>query len=492
MSEVSIYERIKERTGESIYIGVVGPVRSGKSTFIRRFMESLVIPNMSELYSRERAKDELPQASAGSTIMTTEPKFIPEDAAVIDLGGVTSIGIRLIDCVGYIIPSASGYIENGAARMVRTPWFDEEIPFNMAAEIGTQKVISEHSTVGIIVTTDGGITGIDREEYKECEERLVGEMHDLGKPFVMLMNTQEPNSQSTVQMCSQLEDEYGCAVIPISCLEMTESDILGILERLLYAFPIREIDIKMPRWINSLAATHPLKSELFSRLRQAAESASELSHIKRICSQICECEQIESAEIIKVDPGSGNAVIEITPQSGTFYEVLSDESGLNITGQDDLLPMLLKLVAIKREFEKFESALKQVEQTGYGIVMPEQGELSLDEPEIIRQGQSFGVKLRASAPSIHLVKAEISAEVAPIVGSERQSEELIDYLMSDYELDPSKIWETNIFGKSLNELVSEGLHSKLTRLPPDARDKLREAIERIINEGCSGLICLLI
>lgn len=488
----NIYERIKERTGGSIYIGVVGPVRSGKSTFIRRFMESLVLPNMDEIYARERAKDELPQASAGATIMTTEPKFIPEEAAMINIGGVTSIGIRLIDCVGYIIPSAAGYIENGNARMVRTPWFDEEIPFNMAAEIGTQKVISEHSTVGIIVTTDGGITGIDRDEYKECEERLVGEMHELGKPFVMLMNTATPDSDGVKAMCKELSQEYDCAVLPISCLEMTEADIVGILEKLLYAFPIREIDIKMPRWINSLDGEHPLKSELFTRLRQSAESAKCLSDIEKLCKQVCECEKIESANTLRVDPGCGSAVVEITPQSGLFYGILSEESGLQISGEDELLPMVIELVKIKREFEKFAEALSQVERTGYGIVMPEQSELTLDEPEIIRQGQSFGVKLRASAPSIHLVKADISAEVAPIVGSERQSEELIDYLMSDYELDPSKIWETNIFGKSLNELVSEGLHSKLTRLPPDARDKLREAIERIINEGCSGLICLLI
>lgn len=492
MSKASIYEEIKERTGGNIYIGVVGPVRSGKSTFIRKFMESLVIPNMSEAYAKERAKDELPQASAGKTIMTTEPKFIPEDAATIEIDGVASIGIRLIDCVGYIMPSATGYIENGAARMVRTPWFDEEIPFNMAAEIGTQKVIGEHSTVGIIITTDGSITDIDRSEYKECEERIAAEMNQLGKPFIMLMNTQDPNDESIIKECEKLSEEYGCSVIPTNCLDISEGDIRVILERLLYAFPIKEIDIKMPRWINRLESSHPLKSELFTKLKDAASESSELRHINRLCKEICECKDISEAVIEKVEPGSGRACISIIPRSGLFWGILSEESGLEISSEDDLMPTILDLVNIKREFSKFKSALEQVERTGYGIVMPEQKELILDEPEIMRQGQSFGVRLKASAPSIHLVKADISAEVAPIVGSERQSEELINYLMSDYESDPSKIWETNIFGKSLNELVNEGLHSKLTRLPPDARDKLREAIERIINEGCSGLICLLI
>lgn len=488
----NIYKSIQERTGGDIYIGVVGPVRSGKSTFIRNFMEALVIPNIAGSYMRERARDELPQASAGKTIMTTEPKFIPEEAVSVTLGDEATVNLRMIDCVGYIIPSAVGYIENGSPRMVRTPWFDTEIPFNMAAEIGTQKVITDHSTVGIIISTDGSITDLDREEYKECEERIISEMKALGKPFVMLLNTLQPDGEEVKALCEELSEEYKTAVLPINCLEMSEDDIKEILEKLLYAFPVREININMPKWINSLSGGHELKTQLFDKIKNAAAKVSELGHAANLCESICECENVSDAGIVKIDPGSGVATIKIELMPGLFYRILSEESGLDIKSEDELMPKILELVGIKSQFEKFSEALSQVEEYGYGIVMPEQEDLSLDEPEIIRQGGKYGVRLKANAPSIHLIKADISAEVAPIVGSERQSEELITYLMNDFEDDPAKIWETNIFGKSLNELVSEGLHAKLNRLPQDAREKLREAVERIINEGCSGLICLLL
>ncbi len=492
MTTENLYKSIRERTGGDIYIGVVGPVRSGKSTFIRNFIETMVIPNIQGGYMKERARDELPQASAGKTIMTTEPKFIPEEAVTVEPVEGVSCKVRLIDCVGYIIPSAVGYIENGNPRMVRTPWFDEEIPFNMAAEIGTRKVITEHSTVGIIVTTDGSITDLDREEYKECEERIIEEMKDLGKPYIMLMNTLYPYSSETASLCEKLSEEYGTAVMPINCLEMGEEDIKSVLEKLLYAFPIREINIAMPRWINSLGAGHKVKTKLFEGVKAAASKASKLSHLSELCAEISKCENVSGAGVIYIKPGEGSGAIKVELEPTLFYEILSQESGLDIKCEDDLMPTLLELVRFKEKLKAFSEALEQVEDTGYGIVMPGDEDLSLDEPEIIRQGQSFGVKLRASAPSIHLIKADICAEVAPIVGSEKQSEELIDYLMNDYEDQPEKIWETNIFGKSLSELVSEGLHSKLYRLPPDAREKLREAVERIINEGCSGLICLLL
>ncbi len=491
MTAENLYKSIEERTSGDIYIGVVGPVRSGKSTFIRNFMETLVIPNIPSAYMKERARDELPQASAGKTIMTTEPKFIPEEGISVSLGGA-NVNVRLIDCVGYIIPSAVGYIENGNPRMVRTPWFEEEIPFNMAAEIGTRKVITDHSTVGIIVTTDGSITDLDRDEYKECEERIVEEMKALGKPYVLLMNTLYPESNQAKEMCRKLGEEYGSAVIPINCLEMGEEEIKRVLEELLYAFPVREINIAMPKWVNSLPTGHSVKTAIFDRVKASAEDVKKMCDLEALCQGISQDENVHSAGVLEINPSNGSGAIKIELSPSLFYEILSGESGLDIKGEDDLMPVLLDLVKFKRSLASFSDALKQVEESGYGIVMPSDEELTLDEPEIIRQGQSFGVKLRASAPSIHLIKTEISAEVAPIVGSEKQSEELIDYLMNDYEDAPEKIWETNIFGKSLNELVSEGLHSKLYRLPPDAREKLRDAVERIINEGCSGLICLLV
>ncbi len=488
----NIYKSIAERTGGDIYIGVVGPVRSGKSTFIRRFMEDLVIPCIPEQYMRERAVDELPQASAGKTIMTTEPKFIPEEAVSVSLDGVAAVNIRLVDCVGYIIPSAVGYIENDAPRMVRTPWFDSEVPFNMAAEIGTQKVITEHSTVGIVVTTDGSITGLDRDEYEECEQRVISELKELGKPFVVLMNTSDETSERAEALCESLRQRYGVEVLPVNCLTMSTDDIRNILTSLLYAFPVKEIGVCMPRWVNVLQKGHWLKEEIFGSIRRFAENVRYLRDIKGLCAEITGCEHVLSSEIKELDLGTGSCKIRAELDGSLFYRVLSEESGLNISGDDELMPTVLDLVRFKRRFEKFSSALNQVEKIGYGIVMPEEGELTLDEPEIIRQGGKYGVRLKANAPSIHLIRADISAEVEPIVGSEKQSEELISYLMNDFDRDPEKIWETNIFGKSLSELVSEGLQQKLSRLPEDAREKLREAVERIINEGCSGLICLLI
>lgn len=488
----SIYKSISERTGGDIYIGVVGPVRSGKSTFIRRFMEELVIPNIPDQYMRERAVDELPQASAGKTIMTTEPKFIPEEAVAVTLDRAATVNIRMIDCVGYIIPSAVGYIENDAPRMVRTPWFDTEVPFNMAAEIGTQKVITEHSTVGIVVTTDGSVSGLERDEYEECEQRVISELCDLGKPFVVLMNTADETSERTEALCESLREKYGVAVIPVNCLTMSADDIQRIITSLLYAFPVKEIGVSMPRWVNTLSKGHWLKEEIFGGIRKAADRVKYLRDIKSLCGDITECEDVLSSEIAEIDLGTGACKIKVELDGSLFFRVLSEESGLDISGDDELMPTILELVRFKKRFGKFSDALEQVEKIGYGIVMPDEGELSLDEPEIIRQGGKYGVRLKANAPSIHLIRADISAEVEPIVGSERQSEELISYLMNDFDRDPEKIWDTNIFGKSLSELVSEGLQQKLSRLPEDAREKLREAVERIINEGCSGLICLLI
>lgn len=487
-----VYESISKRTGGDIYLGIVGPVRSGKSSFIRRFMQELILPNIESEYLKERTVDELPQASAGKTIMTTEPKFVPEDAVKVSLDGTSPVNVRLIDCVGYIMPSAAGYIENGEPRMVRTPWFDEEVPFNMAAEIGTQKVICDHSTVGIVVTSDGSITGIDREEYEECEKRVIDELLSLEKPFVILLNSLYPESEESKALCQKMSEEYDRPVIAINCLEMDKSDIEKIFEGLLLSFPIRRIDISYPKWVNKLSSESELRSELFGAIRSSCEGVGTLSDVKDFAKKLSECEKIVSAKVLNTYADEGRCEVKIELLPDLFFEILSKESGLEIRSEDVLLPTLLELIEYKKRFSKFISALDEVEKTGYGIVMPDQNELSLDEPEIIRQGSKFGVKLSATAPSIHLIKTDLTAEVAPIVGSQKQSEELIEYLLNDYDGDPKKLWETNLFGKSLSELVSEGLEAKLSRLPSEARYKLREAVERIVNEGCSGLICLLV
>ncbi|MGN0693008.1 MAG: stage IV sporulation protein A [Oscillospiraceae bacterium] len=492
MVKTDIYCDIAERTDGDIYIGVVGPVRTGKSTFIKRFMEELVIPNIESDYRRGRAVDELPQSAGGKTIMTTEPKFIPEEAAEISVGGKAKLSVRLIDCVGYIVPGAVGYIENEAPRMVMTPWFDEEIPFNMAAEIGTQKVINEHSTIGLVVTTDGSITGIPREEYADAEQRVINELRGINKPFVVLMNSASPKSRDVIEMCGELTERYGAPVMPISCLDMTVDDINEILRQVLFSFPVREINISMPGWINGLERTNWLRSEIYGAVKRSAQGVHTVRDAEGVAKSLSECEDITYADVRGIDLGKGSADIAVTVKSELFYRILGEAAGIEIKSEGDLLPLLTELMAIKEKYGRLENALKEVEATGYGIVMPSIDELTLEEPEIVRQGGKYGVRLRASAPSIHLMKADIITEVNPIVGSEKQSEELVNYMLKEFEESPSKIWESNIFGKSLHELVNEGLHNKLYRMPVDARMKLQETLERIINEGCGGLICFIL
>ena len=487
-----IYEDIATRTNGDIYIGVVGPVRTGKSTFITQFMEKFVIPNIESDFRRERAVDELPQSSGGKTIMTTEPKFIPEEAVEVALEDGAKFNVRMIDCVGYIIPSAIGYFENEMPRMVATPWFDAEVPFNMAAEVGTQKVITEHSTIGLVVTTDGSITDLPRDEYEECEERVINELKHINKPFVVLMNSVDPQSESVKELCRQLSARYDTTVIPVNCLDLSESDIRNILTQVLYTFPIKEINIEMPTWINTLDKGHWLKEAIFTHIKSAASKLRNLREIKACADQIAECEYITDTGVKSIELGSGCAVISAGIDPALFYRIIGEATGLTIENESDLMPQILELVRIKNKFAKFAQALDDVEQKGYGVVMPSNEELTLDEPEIIKQGGKYGIRLKATAPSIHMMKATINTEVAPIVGSEKQSEELVLYMLNDFEESPQKIWESNIFGKSLNELVNEGLHSKLSRLPDDARAKLRETVERMINEGCSGLICFIL
>lgn len=488
----NIYKDIAKRTQGDIYVGVVGPVRTGKSTFIKKFMETLVIPNIDSDFRRERAIDELPQSSAGRTIMTTEPKFIPEEAVVVELEDNVKLNVRLIDCVGYIVPSSLGYIENEAPRMVMTPWFNEEVPFNMAAEVGTQKVITEHSTVGIVVTTDDSISDIPREEYQEAEERVINELKGLNKPFVVLLNCVNPKSESSLKLREELAKKYQVPVIALSCLELDDKDIKNIIKQILYQFPVKEISFEMPRWINTLNKNHWLKSELFNYIKEGAKTIKCIDEVSKISTFIGGCEYITNTNIKQVDLGTGKAIVSVNLKEELFYKILSEESGLDIANESELLPMLIELSNIKKEYLKFKDALDEVEATGYGIVMPTLDQLTLAEPEIVKQSGKYGVKLKAQAPSIHMVKCDIETEVSPIVGSESQSEDLVMYLLKEFDENPQKIWDSNIFGKSLHDLVNEGLHNKLYRMPTEARLKLQETIERIINEGCSGLICIIL
>ena len=492
MTEASIYHDIETRTGGDIYIGVVGPVRTGKSTFIKRFMDTLVLPNIGSEYKKERAQDELPQSAAGRTIMTTEPKFIPENAVKVELPGNASLNVRLIDCVGYIVPSSLGYIENDKPRMVKTPWFPDEIPFNMAAEIGTQKVINEHSTIGLVVTTDGSISDIPRDEYEEAEERVVNELREINKPFVILLNCVYPETASSVKLASELSEKYGVPVIPVNCLDITEEKIRDVLTAVLYRFPVREISVALPSWVMSLQSDHWLRSSLLETIKSSAENVRCVFDINNISQVINQNEYVLSSTVSSVDLGNGSAKLDTVLSSELFYKIIAEQTGLEMDDEQDLVNCLNELSKVKKQYDRIKNALDDVERCGYGIVMPDIDELTLKEPEIVKQGGRYGVRLSASAPSIHLMKADIETEVAPVVGTESQSEELLKYLLNEFEEDPLKIWDSDIFGKSLNELVNEGLRSKLCHMPDDARGKIRETLERIINEGCSGLICIIL
>ncbi|MEG0978833.1 MAG: stage IV sporulation protein A [Oscillospiraceae bacterium] len=492
MEENNIYNDIAERTQGDIYIGVVGPVRTGKSTFIKRFMDEMVIPNIEGEYQRERAMDEMPQSSAGRTIMTTEPKFIPEDAIDIVMPDQAHFRVRMIDCVGYIVPSSLGYFENDQPRMVRTPWYDHEIPFNMAAEIGTQKVISEHSTIGLVVTTDGSISDIPRDEYEEAEERVITELKDINKPFIVLLNCMYPQTQNARELSSGLMQKYQVPVIPVNCMELDEQEIKTILAQVLFEFPIKEISINIPSWLMMLDSEHWLRNSTFRAIEEAAKTICHVRDVNLLVTEMCNCEHIEAVQIVSMNLATGSAEISVTMNQELFYKVLAESTGIEIDNEQGLMNCMIELATIKKQYDRLKGALDEVEATGYGIVMPTIDELTLEEPEIMKQGGRYGVKLCASAPSIHMLKANITTEVAPIVGSESQSEELVKYLLKEFEEDPTKIWDSNIFGTSLNELVNEGLRSKLYHMPSDARMKLQETLEKVINEGCSGLICIIL
>lgn len=492
MENFNVYENIAKRTDGDIYVGVVGPVRTGKSTFIKRFMDLLVIPNIENEYKKERARDELPQSAAGRTIMTTEPKFVPNEAVEITVGNNIKLKTRLVDCVGYLVNNAIGYLEDDMPRMVKTPWFDDEIPFEKAAEIGTKKVIQEHSTIGIVITTDGSITDIPREDYIEAEERVISELKGLNKPFVIVLNCVNPYSDYTKQLAIDMEEKYQTSVIPINCNDLNFDDVNDIFSKVLYEFPIERININFPKWIDGLDDSHPLKAELLTEVKTAFKDASILKQIDSCISNISETEIITKTRIDEINLGNGFVNISIELKENLFYTVLTEISGVNISNEGDLFSTITELSRVQKEYSKISCALEEVKAKGYGIVTPSIEELVLDEPEMVKQGSRFGVKLKATAPSIHMIRADIETEVSPIVGSEKQSEELVNYLLSEFESDPKKIWESNIFGKNLHELVNEGLQNKLSRMPEDAQCKLQETLERIVNEGSGGLICIIL
>ena len=492
MENTKLYQDIAKRTDGDIYVGVVGPVRTGKSTFIKRFMDLLVIPNIDNEYKKERAKDELPQSAGGKTIMTTEPKFVPNEAVEITLDNNLKFKARLVDCVGYLVDNAIGYLEDDMPRMVKTPWSDEEIPFETAAEIGTKKVIVDHSTIGILVTTDGTITDIPREDYIKAEERVVSELKALNKPFIILLNSAEPNSTYTRELANNLSEKYKTTVMPINCEYLSIEDINNMFSSVLYEFPVNQIKIKFPKWMDGLDFSHPLKAELFKEIKDAFDDITVLKDVSNCTDKIKQTDIISNTTISDMQLGSGDVSIQISLKEELFYNVLSEITGVSVTNEGDLFRIISELSSIKKKYDKIAYALDEVERKGYGIVTPSIDDLVLEEPEMVKQGSRFGVKLKATAPSLHIMKINVRTEVSPIVGSEKQSEELVNYLLSGFENDPKKIWDSNIFGRSLHELVNEGLQAKLAKMPEEAQVKLQETLERIVNEGSGGLICIIL
>lgn len=491
MKAENIYSDIAARTKGDIYIGVVGPVRTGKSTFIKKFMEKSVIPKIENNYAKTRAVDELPQSAGGNTIMTTEPKFIPEEAVKININNST-MNVRMIDCVGYIVPSSIGYIEDNNPRMVMTPWFENEIPFNMAAEIGTKKVITEHSTIGLVVTADGSFSDIPREEYEEAEERVINELKEINKPFIVLLNCLEPNSEESKELAEALSKKYSVPCIAINCSEISEDDINLIILKVLSQFPVNEIQIKCPSWIFDLENDHWLKKDILKAIKNCGSLIKHIEDVESGLEPLKKSQFVENASLEEIEMGKGVAKSRLLINPSLFYKVLCEKTGLNIKNESQLMAYISNLAKVKKQYDKIKDAMDEVNATGYGIVMPSLEELKLEKPKIISQGGKFGVQLNASAPSIHLLKANIKTQVSPLVGSEQQSEELVNYLMKEFEESPDKIWESNIFGKSLNDLVNEGLHNKLYKMPQEARLRMSETIERIINEGANGLICIIL
>lgn len=496
MEEYDVYRDISERTGGDIYIGVVGPVRSGKSTFITNFMNAFVIPSASG-YELDRMRDELPQSAEGKTVMTTQPKFVPSEAASIALNDTTKISVRFVDCVGYMVDGANGHEENGSARMVKTPWCDDAIPFERAAEIGTRKVIEEHSTIGVVMTSDGSIkTELPREAYVAAEERTVSELKELGKPFVIVLNSSVPESKETKKLAQSLADKYQNAVVAMNVAAFGKNDVLRLFETVLYEFPLRDVYIETANWVRALDRSNPIVADLVDKTFAIATSMNKM----RDCAAKAEAQEscweddefFEGVTLKSIELDKGRVVFSVKERPELFYRALKDECGVDIKDEFDLMSSLGELVKAKRAFDKMSKALSDVAETGYGVVTPTLDEMTLQEPQIFKQGSRFGVKLKASAPSLHIMRVDIETEVCPVVGTEQQSEDLVNYLLSEFEQNPDGIWQTNMFGKSLDSLVNENLNSKLTSMPVETQKKMRKTLTRIINEGRGGIICILL
>ena len=492
MIDTAIYRDMAERTGGDIYIGVVGPVRTGKSTFIKRFMETMVLPELDDVYAKERARDELPQSGSGRTIMTAEPKFVPETAAELTLDGGGVCSVRLVDSVGYMVEGAVGNLEDGTERMVMTPWYDEEIPMSRAAEEGTRRVISDHSTVGVLVTTDGSVSGIPREDYEAPEARTAEELRRIGKPFLILLNTAEPDSEAAQTLAAELSARYGRRCVPVNCLALDEKGMGEILRDLLYEFPVRRFAVNLPAWTDALDTGSEVRQSLYRTILAAAEETERMGDAAAMALALEENELVSSAAVDTLSLGDGSALLSVCLPQQLYYRTVSEESGFDIRNDRDLILLLRSVSGLKEEYERVHDALEDVRTRGYGIVMPTIEEMTLEEPQIVRQGGRYGVKLKASAPSIHMIMANIETEVSPAIGGEKASEEVINFLLQGYDGDINRIWESNIFGKALNDIAGEGLTNKIKAMPDDAQSKLRTTIQRIINEGSGGLICILL
>ena len=492
MTDTNIYRDIAARTDGAFMLGVVGPVRTGKSTFIKRFMEKLVIPQIDNTYMKERAKDELPQSGSGKTIMTAEPKFVPENPVNITLDGNTELAVRLVDCVGYMVEGAAGQFEDGEERMVTTPWFDHEISMTEAAEKGTYKVITEHSTIGIVITTDGSICDIPREKYLAPEERVINELKAIGKPFIVLLNCANPESEQAVETAMEISVNYGVRCLRVNCLKLEEDGIARIIRSVLEEFPLKSIGLFLPEWLEALPVDNALREDIFGNILDSCDGVCKIKDCYDSVGKLAQCENISEVKISKSDLGTGNVEVNVCLPRALYYKTISDQTGIQVNNDGDLISTLEEMSAVKQDYDKLRSALEDVRTKGYGVVMPDSSQMQLEEPQIVRQGGKYSVKLKANAPAIHMMMTNIETEVTPAIGGETASEDIINFLLQGFDGDVNRIWQSNIFGKSLYDIAEEGLTSKIESLPQSAKEKIQETLQRIINEGSGGLICILL
>ena len=492
MTDTNLYRDIAARTDGAFMLGVVGPVRTGKSTFIKRFMEKLVIPQIDNTYMKERAKDELPQSGSGKTIMTAEPKFVPENPVNISLAGNTELAVRLVDCVGYMVDGAAGQFEDGEERMVTTPWFDHEISMTEAAEKGTYKVITEHSTIGIVITTDGSICDIPREKYLVPEERVINELKEIGKPFIVLLNCIDPESEQAAETAREISENYGVRCLRVNCLKLEEAGIACIIRSVLEEFPLKSIGLFLPEWLEALPGDNTLREEIFGNILDSCDGVCKIKDCYDSVGKLAQCENISEVTISKSDLGSGNVEVKVCLPRTLYYKTISEQTGIQVNNDGDLISTLAEMSTVKQDYDKLRSALEDVRTKGYGVVMPDSSQMQLEEPQIVRQGGKYSVKLKANAPAIHMMMTNIETEVTPAIGGETASEDIINFLLQGFDGDVNRIWQSNIFGKSLYDIAEEGLTSKIESLPQSAKDKIQETLQRIINEGSGGLICILL